>query len=98
MKKKKTDRGFSIVEFKDRTGAACSLQKSSLALVDAIWLGSNKIGLKEFKAGKGWIDREEFDKGTIAHHYIANNRMHLTRKQVKKLLPLLQKFVDTGDI
>jgi hypothetical protein len=29
---------------------------------------------------------------------IANNRMHLNRKQVVQLLPILQKFVDTGEI
>jgi hypothetical protein len=27
-----------------------------------------------------------------------HTRMHLTRSQVKKLLPVLQQFVETGDI
>jgi hypothetical protein len=27
-----------------------------------------------------------------------STRMHLTRAQVKKLLPVLQQFVETGDI
>jgi hypothetical protein len=30
--------------------------------------------------------------------YVANNRMHLTRDQVRDLLPLLQKFADTGEL
>jgi len=34
-----TDRGFALVEFKDRYGNECSLQKSSLATEDCCWLG-----------------------------------------------------------
>jgi len=29
---------------------------------------------------------------------VGTDRMHLSQKQVKKLIPLLQKFVDTGDL
>lgn len=35
----KTERGFARYDFKDLYGAACSLQQSSLATDDAIWLG-----------------------------------------------------------
>lgn len=38
---KKTQRGFDLIEFVDHYGAACSLQKSSLATEDCIWLGTN---------------------------------------------------------
>lgn len=38
---KKTSRGFDLIEFVDHYGAACSLQKSSLATEDCIWLGTN---------------------------------------------------------
>ena len=38
-KLKKTERGFSLVEFTDRYGVECSLQDSSLATEAAIWLG-----------------------------------------------------------
>lgn len=34
-----TARGFAILRFADRCGAPCSLQKSSLAGEDCIWLG-----------------------------------------------------------
>lgn len=34
-----TSRGFAIAKFKDRNGEACSLQKSSVATEDCIWLG-----------------------------------------------------------
>lgn len=38
----KTNRGFDISEFKDLYGFDCSLQKSSLASQDCIWLGVNE--------------------------------------------------------
>lgn len=98
MKKEKTNRGFSMIYFRDRMGTECSIQKSSLACTDAIWLGANKLGVKEFKAGEGWKDRDDLEKSEIDHHFVGNNRMELTRKQVKKLLPILQRFVETGDL
>jgi len=39
-----------------------------------------------------WVDYP------ISKEVMVQTRMHLDRKQVKKLLPILQKFVDTGDI
>jgi len=39
-----TNRGFVRYEFDDRYGEPCSLQESSLAFEDAIWLGTNKDG------------------------------------------------------
>lgn len=98
MKKGKTLRGFAIKTFKDRNGVECKIQKSSLATEDAIWLGATSIGLREFVAHRdpAWQDVELEQKE--GHHFIANTSMHLTRKQVKKLLPILQKFVETGEI
>lgn len=92
----KTERGFDYKSFKDRNGVECSIQKSSIATEDCIWLGANDIGLKHFKAHEGWNDIEF--NNTIEEHWIANNRMHLSRNQVKKLLPILQKFVETGEL
>jgi len=100
MKALKTERGFRYIKFKDKNGIECSIQKSS-SIEDSIWLGANKIGLKEFVAYRtpdAWQDRTEFDNGTLEHSFIANNRMHLTVKQVKKLLPILEAFVKTGEI
>ena len=96
MKTKRTNRGFAYGEFTDKNGVECSIQKSSLATDDCIWLGANKIEMKEFN--RGWIDRPEFDVHTMEHHFSANTRMHLNRKQVAKLLPLLQHFVETGEL
>lgn len=41
MSFKNTERGFSRIDFDDLYGERCSLQKSSLATEDAIWLGQN---------------------------------------------------------
>lgn len=96
MKTERTPRGFAIMHFIDRNGVACTLQKSSLATEDCIWLGSDDINLKHFKAGEGWKDvplpfsHEE--------HWIATNRMHLTQDQVKALLPALKHFAKTGEL
>lgn len=60
----KTNRWFSLYCFKDKYWNKCSLQKSSLATEDCVWL---------------WVD---------------NNRMHLTQKQVRKLIQKLNRFAD----
>lgn len=101
MRKKKTARGFAFYEFKDANGTECSLQKSS-SIGDRIWIGANKIGVKEFvpfRQPDPWIDKAEFDSSPIGGvQYVANNRMHLSRKQVKALLPHLIRFVETGEL
>ena len=37
-----TQRGFQRADFTDRYDAKCSIQKSSLAFEDCIWLGVNE--------------------------------------------------------
>ena len=74
-----TDRGFAHAEFKDRYDAPCSIQKSSLAFEDCIWLG---------------CDRAKFDQ----QGRFCGARMHLTQEMAAELIPLLQKFVDTGEL
>jgi len=100
----KTQRGFKKGEFIDRYGAKCSIQKSSLATEDTIWLGvddadpkimqsdANKLGLHRFDNPIGWTPYY------IPEEVSLSTRMHLTKKQVKALLPILQKFVETGEI
>lgn len=41
MNFRSTDRGFAIIEFDDRNGDPCSMQKSSAANSDLFWLGRN---------------------------------------------------------
>ncbi len=102
MKLQYSSRGFAYYEFTEVNGDVCNIQKSSIAMEDCIWLGSKTIGLKGFipYGNPSWRDvtedqiREKFGFQDI----IANNRMHLNREQVAALLPILQKFVDTGEI
>lgn len=70
---------------------------------DCIWFGSKNIGIQGFVPcgiPESWRDitddqiKEKFGVQDI----VANNRMHLNREQVAQLLPILQKFVDTGEI
>jgi hypothetical protein len=95
---KTTPRGFGILQFKDRNGNECSLQKSSLAFEDCVWLGCNEIELKRFTPGKGWehINLEQNHPGGIVH--TANTRMHLSQSQVREILPFLQRSADPGEL
>lgn len=98
MKEDKTPRGFDIIEFTDQNEVSCSLQKSSLAFTECIWLGCNDLGLKRFEAGKGWQDVILEEVHPSGPYHTANTRMHLNQEQVKKLLPYLQHFAETGEL
>lgn len=87
-----TERGFSRIEFVDRRGVGCSLQASSLAMEDAVWLGCNNADPRTHSPREGW------EPVPMPAEYVANTRMHLTREMVADLLPHLQKFVDEGSI
>lgn len=101
-----TQRGFFYYKFEDRYGASCSIQNSSLATEDAIWFGIDdpepKILASKIKEvlgseaddgdGTGWVPYP------IPNDVLINTRMHLTRSQVEQILPVLQRFVDTGSI
>lgn len=94
MKIKKTNRGFEFGKFTDLYGEKCSIQKSSLATADAIWLGIDEPKLTVFEnEQKGKYLVTEMPK-----NFSVDSRMHLSRKQVAKLLPILQKFVETGEL
>ena len=72
-----TDRGFRIIKFNDLYDQPSSIQESSLATDNAIWIGK---------------DKGNYVKGA----WLA--RMHLNQEQVKELLPILQHFVETGEL
>lgn len=88
----RTGRGFEIGHFTDRYDVKCSIQKSSLATEDAIWLGPDHPDPKILIEGKGW------QPAKLPDGCITNTRMHLTREQVIELLPLLTRFAQTGDL
>ena len=101
MEDSKTQRGFNYTEFTDSYGAKCSLQMSSSAMEEKIWLGVNnaepKIMVSKAKEYglepvgiNGWMEYP------VPKDVLMNTRMHLNRKQVKELLPYLTRFVETG--
>jgi len=97
MKRDVTVRGFGVYNFNDYYDSECSIQKSSLATVDAIWLGVDDpdpriMASKVMEGGTGWV------KYPIPEDVNINTRMHLTQQQVKDLLPILEKFAETGEI
>ena len=97
----KTKRGFNIAEFTDRYGEKCSLQKSSLAFEDCIWLGINHAEPKIMASQAHYFDiATNKTAGWIPYpvpeEVLINTRMHLTREQVKGLLPYLERFAETG--
>lgn len=97
LKLEPTERGFDRVEFVDLYGSQCSIQKSSLATDDAIWLGVNDAAPQMLVRGEGWKPVPIPEKDGV--RIVAVNtgaRMHLNREQVAALLPLLKRFVKTG--
>lgn len=97
MKKIKTHRGFSVIEFKDMYDNECSIQDSSLAADRCIWLGVNKptlriLASKVRKGDTGWVDYP------IPEDVSIYSRMHLNREMATKLIEVLQRFVETGNI
>lgn len=91
MKRTKTHRGFRLYQFKDHYGVKCSLQASSLADTSAIWLGCDDFNARRLVPGEGW---KPVDIGDVT----GDTRMHLTRKQVKELMPKLIAFAKSGEL
>jgi hypothetical protein len=103
MIQSKTNRGFDVIEFTDRYGDTCNIQKSSLATDDAIWFGVADAcpQIMASDALEAGVDTEE-TTGWVPYpmpkNVLLTTRMHLTRELVAELLPILQRFVDTGEI
>ena len=103
VEKKYTDRGFGYTEFDDLYGHKCSIQESSIATVEAIWFGvddaepkimasdANNFGV-ETEETCGWVTYP------IPEEVLISTRMHLSKEQVKNLIPVLEHFVQTGEL
>jgi hypothetical protein len=99
----KTGRGFAAIGFTDRYGSECSIQKSSIADDDAIWFGVDDASPKILasdaaKHGVNTCESVGWVEYPIPEDVLLATRMHLTRSQVRVLMPILQHFVDTGEI
>lgn len=100
---KVTTRGFRYVEFDDHNKNSCTLQQSSLANEHAIWLGISEPTVKLFvtNSAQPWQEVSTAELKSLRHgaeSVLISARMHLTRQQVKALLPFLNHFAETGEI
>lgn len=91
---KHTHRGFRFYEFKDRSGHKCSLQKSSIATEDCMWLGLDSADPTRLECGKGWVDASD----QIPEGVELNTGMHLTQEQAGVLAKQLAFFAETGEL
>lgn len=94
IKVKATERGFAIGNFTDSYGEKCSIQKSSAASNDFIWLGIDNPKLTVFENSQ----KGKYIVTEMPELFDVSARMHLSRSQVEALLPILERFVKTGDI
>ena len=97
IQKSKTPRNFKLIEFRDYYENECSIQESSLAIEEAIWIGVDDanpqiLESKIKEGGTGYV------KYIVPEDVHFTTRMHLTREQVKEILPFLKKFVKEGEI
>ena len=92
MKIEKTKRGFHIINFLDSNNVKCSLQESSAAEDDYIWLGCDDANPRKLVPYEGWQPIK------MPEDYLADTRMHLNRDKVAELLPCLIQFVMTGNL
>jgi len=107
MKIRQTDRGFDRADFTDANGQVCSIQKSSSAMEDLIWLGvdSPMVQIMARDADEAWLnDKSDPERHNgwvdvpLPKNALVSGRMHLSQEQVAEILPALQKFVLTGEI
>lgn len=88
--RRKTNRGFKLIQFYDSYDELCDIQESS-NIIPHIWLGTHsanpKILASKVKTnGTGWVDYDIPDDVLISH------RMHLDKKQCISLGLKLLKY------
>lgn len=106
-----TARGFVFATFTDLFGAKCSIQKSSVATEDCIWLGVHNPDASVMSADApgdsmtvklelydGSTDTTGWKRLALPPAVLVGGRMHLSRDMVAELLPVLQHFVATGEL
>lgn len=100
LENKKTERGFAIYEGVDRYGDGYSLQESSLAEEACVWLGQHPVPIMQTGWHSEWSNRSrelpEEDRERLCIY--TTGRMHLTQEMAADLIPLLQHFVETGEL
>lgn len=106
----KTARGFEVKHFEDLYNQDCSIQESSLATDDCIWLGVHtpkiRVMCKDMPAFIGklnvlmqtWKDIPDcgWYEINLPKEAFVDSRMHLNRSQAANLIDELKFFVETG--
>lgn len=100
-KSRRTERGFEIVNFNDRYQSPCSLQQSSIATEDCVWLGVDDAAPKIMASQAHMLGVQTSEtSGWVAYpmpqEVQLNTRMHLDRKQVAALVTHLQAWLESG--
>lgn len=88
----RTGRGFATGQFLDRYAAKCSIQDSSIATEDCLWLGIDDADPKVLVPGKGWQPL------ALPADAFLTTRMHVHRRLARQLLIVLRRFLDTGSV
>lgn len=106
----KNARGFEVKHFEDLYNQDCSIQESSLATEDCIWLGIHTPDVRVLaKDMPVFIEKLDKLKETwknipdcgwyeinLPKEVFINTRMHLNRSQAAELIQELKFFVETG--
>ncbi len=100
---KRTETNFPYVEFKDWYDKDCKILASSLAEDRCIW-----VGLTDSHPELIVSNLESTDDGIVERYKVVpielpdninlSTKMLLNQEQVKKILPFLKKFAETGFI
>ena len=108
MKKSYTNRGFGHIEVELRHGEQLSIQKSSLATENAIWMGAAEENVKAFIPSEerapyfDWVDIDVRELIKMKHSrvdgIVTNTRVEITQEKMKELLPIFKHFAETGEL
>jgi len=98
IEESKTQRGFALNTFTDMYDTPCSIQQSSLATENALWVGVDdadpQILACKVNGGipNGWV------KYPLPEDVHLTTRMHLSEEMVVALIQKLQHWLDTGEL
>lgn len=100
-KRSKTGRGFNVLSFQDFYNAECSVQESSLAGKECIWVGIDNADPQVLASRASFYGIETSETcGWIPYPMpegvLLSTRMHLTRAQARKLAHVLEYFANFG--
>ena len=98
-----SSRGFPFIEFKDAYDTKCSIQQSSNAEFDALWIGISEADPKVMATDAASVGvRTAETTGWVAFpippEVFVATRMHLEREQVEALVEDLTRWLKTGEL